>query len=88
VERFRGVNFANQATGRVYLKVVCGKPTWADPEALAQAVSNPDTRTGLSHTVPAALDRSWPRPDRRWEVSETLGGRPLHTLGRWGASQG
>jgi hypothetical protein len=88
VERFRGVNFASQATGRVYLRVASGKPIWADPEALAQAVSSPDTRAGLSHTVAAALDRSWPRPDRRCEVGETLGGRPLHTLGRWGASQG
>lgn len=88
VARFHGVNFANQATGRVYLRVVSGEPIWADPEALAQAVSSPDTRVGLRHTVPAALDRSWPRPDRRCEVGETLGGRPLHTLGRWGASQG
>ncbi len=84
VERCRGINFADQASGRIYLRVVSGKPVWVDPEALAQAVSDPDTHGGLSATVPAALDRSWARPDRALLVTDTLGGRPLHTLGSWG----
>jgi hypothetical protein len=87
VERCRGVNFADQASGRIYLRVASGKPVWVDPEALAKAVSDPDTHGGLSATVAAAFDRSWARPDRPCHVTDTLGGRPLHTLGSWGRNQ-
>ena len=86
VERFRGINFADQATGRIYLRIECGKAVWADPEALAQAVSDPDTRTGLSNTVPAALDPALPCPDRPRHLTDAMGDRQLQTLGRWGIS--
>ena len=86
VERFRGINFADQATGRIYLRIECGKAVWADPEALAQAVSDPDTRTGLSNTVPAALDPAIACPDRPRHLTDAMEGRQIHTLGRWGFS--
>ena len=86
VGKFRGINFADQATGRIYIRIESGKPAWADPDALAQAMSNPDTRTSLSNTVPAALDPALSRPDRPRHVTEAMGGRQLHTLGRWGTS--
>jgi len=86
VERFRGVNFADQATGRIYLRVDSAKPVWADREALAQAVSNPDTRAGLSNTVPAALDPALPGPDRPRHLTDAMGGRQPHSLGYWAVS--
>jgi hypothetical protein len=86
IERFRGINFADQATGRIYLRIESGKPVWADPEALAQAASDPDTRTGLSSTVPATFGPALPRPDRPRHLSDAMGGRQFHTLGRWGTS--
>lgn len=86
VERFRGINFADQATGRIYLSIESAKPVWADPEALAQAASDPDTHAGLSNTVPATFDHALPRPDRPRHLSDAMGGRQFHTLGRWGTS--
>ena len=86
IERFRGINFADQATGRIYLRIESGKPVWADPEALAQAASDPDTRTGLSNTLPATFDPALSRSDRPRHLTDALGGRQLHTLGRWGTS--
>ena len=84
VARFQGVSFADQATGRVYLRVVSGSPIWADPEALARAASDPDACAGLAHTVPGVFDRALPRPDGHRHVADTMGDRPCHTLGRWG----
>jgi hypothetical protein len=84
IERFRGINFADQATGRIYLRIESGKPVWADPEALAQAASDPDTRTGLSNTVPATFDHAFPRSDRPLHLMDAMVGRQFHTLGRWG----
>ncbi|TMH56624.1 MAG: hypothetical protein E6H55_16570 [Betaproteobacteria bacterium] len=86
VERFRGINFADQATGRIYLRVDSAKAVWADREALAHAVSNPDTRAGLSNTVPAALDPALPELDRPRHLTDAMGGRNPHTLGYWGVS--
>jgi hypothetical protein len=85
LEIFRGINFADQATGRIYLRVESGKPVWADPEALAQAASDPDARTAFN-MVPATFDRALPRPDRPRHLTDATGGRQLHTLGRWGTS--
>ena len=84
VARFRGVNFADQDTGRIYLRVESGKPVWADDQALAQALSDPDTRAGLGNAIPG-LDGTLPGgPNRPRHVTEAMGDRQLHTLGRWG----
>jgi hypothetical protein len=82
VERFREVNFADQATGRVYLRLVDGAPVWADREALTTAVADADTHAALLAAAPRALDTTLPdRPDR----SEDLFGERVHTIGRWGS---
>jgi hypothetical protein len=84
VARFPCVNFADQATGRIYLRIESGRPLWADPGGLAQALSDADTRAGLSRTIPAVLGPALARPDRVHQLADALGGRPAHTLGRWG----
>jgi hypothetical protein len=86
IDRFREINFADQDTGRVYLRMVAGKPVWADREALERAASNPDTRAGLLAATPAAFDRALPAPDRPTYLGEIAGAKQARTLGRWGTS--
>jgi hypothetical protein len=86
VDRFREINFADQNTGRIYLRIVSGRPIWADQEALEQAASNPDTRAGLLATASAVFDRAIPGPDRPTFLSDAAGADHAHTLGRWGPS--
>jgi hypothetical protein len=86
IDRFREINFADQDTGRVYLRMVAGKPVWADREALERAASNPDTRAGLLAAAPAAFDRALPAPDRPTYLGEIAGAKQARTLGRWGTS--
>jgi hypothetical protein len=86
IDRFREINFADQHTGRIYLRIVSGTPVWVDREALEQAASNPDTRAGLFATASAVFDRAIPGPDRPKYLSDVAGAGDAHTLGRWGTS--
>ena len=61
VTRLRVVNFADQATGRIYLRLVAGAPAWADREALATATQDPDTRAGLMAAAPPCSTGNCPR---------------------------
>jgi len=84
VERFREVNFADQASGRVCLSVVAGSPVWCDRDALDLAFANPETRAGILAAAPAALDRALPPADRPRHLREPGGGQHFDTLGGWG----
>ena len=84
VERFRVIHCAMQATGRIYARLVDGKPVWVDREMLMQATADPDTRAGLLAIVPSLFDVALPRPDRPGHLQEMTGDGGIHTLGRWG----
>ena len=84
LDRFRIVNFADQATGRVYARVVSGSLAWADQQALQQALSDPDTRAGLLATVPSVLEGRVPGPDQPVYLREAADADQFRTLGRWG----
>jgi hypothetical protein len=84
VDKFPKINFAEQATGRVYLSVAGGSPVWADRQALEAALSNPDTRAALLATVPVMLERALPAADRPMDLTEIVDTEQFHTLGRWG----
>jgi hypothetical protein len=84
IDKFREINIAEQDTGLIYLRIVSGKPVWADREALARAASDPDTRAGVLGMSPAAFDRALPAPDRPMYLSEIAGANQARTLGRWG----
>ena len=86
IDRFREINFADQNTGRIYLRIVSGSPAWADREVLEQATSNPDTRAGLLAAVSTVSDRALPGPDRPTYLGDIAGAERAHTLGRRGAS--
>ncbi len=86
IDRFREINFADQNTGRIYLRIVSGSPAWADREVLEQATSNPDTRAGLLAAVSTVSDRALPGPDRPTYLDGIAGAERAHTLGRRGVS--
>ena len=86
IAEFRGINFADHGTGHIYLRIESGKPEWADPAGLRQAMSDPDTRAALSAALPAILDHRLPDPGRPRHLDEATCGRRLSTLGRWGTS--
>ena len=83
-DEFRTLNFVEQPTGRIYLRIEAGAPVWKDAEPLQQALADPDTRAGVAAV--AADDRiaqtaqaSSPR-----YLSSSEGGLQAATLGRWG----
>ena len=86
VSHFAQINFADHATGRIYLHLEGGVPVWADRDALLQAASDPDTRAGLRAVVPDLLDRVPDKPPAPQYLNAVSGAGHGHTLGRWGAS--
>jgi len=84
VDRFREINFADQATGRIYVRLVDGKPLWVDRDVLAPAVADPDTRAGLLAVAPSLFDAALPQPDRPAHLQQARGEGRIPTLGRWG----
>ena len=53
VREFAGVNFADQASGRVYLRVEAGKVAWTDGPRMDTAMAEPDTFAAISAACPA-----------------------------------
>jgi hypothetical protein len=82
VGRFREICFAEQSTGRVYLKIHSGQVAWVDPKGLAQAAADPDTRAGLDAVAPVALAGSNAAPPLPLFLAPI---EQLKTVGRWGS---
>jgi hypothetical protein len=82
IESFHRVNFADQASGQVYLRIESGTPTFKDHAALQQAITNSDTRAGITAAVPLALGGGVPGTDQAEFLSACRGALP--TLGEWG----
>jgi hypothetical protein len=85
VRRLPKVNFADQATGRVYLHMSSGVPVWADAEALRAVMENTDTRAGLLAVAPAIGTGKIREPEQSVNLAQ-VGADRIHTLGRWGAA--
>ena len=81
VERLSTLNFADARSGRVYLHVARGTAVWADPEPLAAALADADTRAALEATVPRALDPALPPPPQPTYLDDA---ERTDTVGRWG----
>ncbi len=82
------LNFAEQATGRIYLRMVAGAPVWADAAALLAAMEDPGTRTGLLAVAPGLATGSIQAPEQPVFLASHLGTERIHTLGRWGTASG
>ncbi len=85
IERFREVNFAAQATGRVYLRIVAGVPRLVDRVALQEAGTDAGTRAALRAVAPGAFDAAVPSPDRPVYLGALV--PAAATLGQWGTSR-
>ncbi len=81
---FREVNFAEQATGRIYLRLRSGSPVSMDRAAFQAAISDPDTLSGVRAVAPGALRGEVPEADAPCYLpgEGRAGGAP--TLGQWG----
>jgi hypothetical protein len=85
VERFRWVNFAEQASGRIYLRLEAGKATRRDRAGLEAAFLNADTAAGIAAVAPNASEA--PVPDAacaEYLNEDRAAGWP--TMGQWGGS--
>jgi hypothetical protein len=96
LEVFRRVNFAAQASGRIYLIIESGVPVWVDPEALRAAIADADTCAGVEAVARAAVSdgasETSPRYLRPYDSSAAPAGaadqRVQPTLGAWGMAPG
>jgi hypothetical protein len=75
VRRLPAVNFADRETGRVYARTEGGRLVWTDPEMLARATADAETRAGLLAVVRDPAPR---------HAAEALRPDRFHSLGQWG----
>ena len=80
---FRDVNFADQDSGRVYLRIVSGETLWADRDLLERAVLNADTRAAIGAIAPTAFERAEAQTDPQF-LQALAAPEKIPTLGRWG----
>jgi hypothetical protein len=83
---FREVNFADQSSGRIYLRLESGSPVWIDPGEFRAAIANPDTRSAVNEVAPGALQGDVPASSTahylRADADAAATAAPA--LGQWG----
>ena len=84
IERFPEVNFADQATGQIYLRMAAGTAFAVDRQALERAAIDADTRAGIRAAAACALDGTAPLAHRTGYLHESAGAPRTPTLGQWG----
>ncbi len=85
VSRLPAVNFADRDSGRIYLRTEHGKMVWTDPQILAAALTDAETRAGIAAVAPQALQFSTAAATPR-VLQDLIGEDRIHTLGQWGNS--
>jgi hypothetical protein len=83
VASFHWVNFAEQASGRIYLRVERGRPASMDAAAFEHAARSSDTLAGIRAICPEALDGKVPGTGQARYLTQG-GTTPLPNLGQWG----
>jgi hypothetical protein len=84
IEEFREVVFADQSSGRIYLRLVSRVPVGVDREALEIAAKDPDVRASLEAIAPRVLNQSG-CSDRLLEyLNEPPDSESFPTIGQWG----
>ncbi len=86
VNRLPAVNFADRGSGRIYLRTEHGKMAWADPQALAAALTDAETRAGIAAVAPQALQLSTV-PTAPRMLQNLIGRDRMHTLGNWSGAE-
>jgi hypothetical protein len=80
------VNFADRETGCIYARIEAGELAWTEPEALARAVEDAETRAGLVAVAPEAVHGARPVSGPK-RLADVVPADRRDTLGRWGAGQ-
>jgi hypothetical protein len=83
VKGFRRVNFADQASGNIYLRIEAGIPVSVDAAALRSALANATTLAGVRAVAPAAISGQLPAAPKAENLRDS-GAGALQTLGQWG----
>jgi hypothetical protein len=85
VKTFHWVNFAEQASGRIYLRMERGQPIEKERAAFATAIQSPDTLAAIRAVAPSALTGSVPEAPQARYLNAKDGPPPPPTLGQWGS---
>lgn len=85
VQRLPAVNFADRASGRIYLRTEGGKMVWSDPRVLAAAMTDAETRAGIAAVAPPTMQFST-APSTPRVLQDSIGQERIHTLGQWGGN--
>src|SRR5260370_29737779 len=80
MDGFRVVNFADRATGRIYLRIESRTPVWMDGTLLQSAISDPDTLTGIRAVAPSTLSDVVPEPPAPQSLQGLQVARDVPTL--------
>ncbi len=87
IHGFRRVNFANQATGRIYLRLESGAPVSIDRIELEAALEDPDTSSGLKAVAGSALSGDIRQSGLPEYLGDEDAGSAAPTLGEWGGAR-
>jgi hypothetical protein len=82
--RIARLNFVEQGSGRIYMRLEQGRVAWVDADALRTAVADPDTRAGIAAVAPNASSLTGSTPGMPRYLANEPGNDRMHTLGRWG----
>lgn len=82
IKEFREVVFADQGSGRVYLRIVEGKPVLVDHEALQSALTDPNVPASLEAVAPGVLNG--PLGKRYLQYLNEPNNEGFPTIGQWG----
>ncbi len=85
VEGFRQVNFADQASGRVYARIESGRAVAVDRAALEAAIRDADTRDGLRGAAPGIFAAELAAFAAPVLLRDAGGAAPPETIGQWGS---
>jgi hypothetical protein len=78
------IQFADAATGRIYLKLAAGRPAWIDAPELARALADERTRAGLLAVIPDLPARAERAAAEPGVAPDYIPAERYHTLGSWG----
>jgi hypothetical protein len=84
VGEFRNVNFVEQATGRIYLRIESRVPVWKDGVTLESALRDSDTRAAVQSVASDVLLARASETGRTQYLSSPDSDAQTSTLGWWG----
>jgi hypothetical protein len=84
IQAFEEVNFAEQDTGRIYVRIRSGVPALVDREAFPKAIEDPNTRAALGAIAPSVFTGEGQAIERPQYLTGEEGSATGPTLGEWG----